>query len=265
MPLTVADNYDAELRRHNERLRAATGIRAAERVLDIGCGAGQTTRDAARAAVAGSVLGVDVSKQLLERARERTAADGLRNVTYELGDAQVYPFASGQFDVVISRFGTMFFGDPVAAFRNIARALRSEARLVMLVWQSHDVNEWATAIDEALSPGTGSPVPPTGADPFSLADPDVVESILRPAGFSELSFVDVHEPVFYGPDAETAYEVVCSMSSTRQVLASFDVTAAEHARTRLRRLLVAHETSQGVEFDSRAWSVAAKLGGLATG
>jgi SAM-dependent methyltransferase len=258
MPLTVADNYDAELRRHNERLQAATGIRSVERVLDVGCGAGQTTRDAARAAVAGSVLGVDVSERLLERARERTAAEGLHNVTYELGDAQIHPFAPEQFDVVISRFGTMFFGDPVAAFSNIARGLRSEARLVMLVWQSLDRNEWAAAIDEALSPGTGIPAPPTGANPFSLAEPDVVESILRPAGFNELSFVDVHEPVFYGPDAATAYAIVCTMSSTRQVLASIDATAAELASTRLRRLLVAHETSQGVEFDSRAWIVTAK-------
>jgi SAM-dependent methyltransferase len=264
MPPTVADNYDAELRRHNARLQVATGIGSADRVLDVGCGAGQTTRDAARAAVAGSVLGVDVSAQLLERARERTAADGLHNVTYELGDAQIHPFASEQFDVVISRFGTMFFGDPVAAFRNVARASRPAARLVMLVWQSHDRNEWATAIAEALRPGTGIPAPPTGANPFSLAEPDAVESILRPAGFNELSFVDVHEPVFYGADAETAYDVVCSMSSTRQVLASIDATAAELALTRLRRLLVAHETSQGVEFDSRAWIVTAKRGRLTT-
>ncbi len=260
MPLTVADSYDAELRRHNERLQAATGIRSADRVLDVGCGAGQTTRDAARAAVAGSVLGVDVSERLLERARERTAAEGLHNVTYELGDAQIHPFAPEQFDVLISRFGTMFFGHPVAAFRNIARASRPEARLVMLVWQGHDRNEWATAIDEALSPGAGMPAPPNGANPFSLAEPAVAESILGSAGFDEVRFDGVHVPVFYGPDAESAYEVVCSMSRTRQMLASFDATTAELALARLRGLLAAHETSQGVEFDSRAWIVTAKRG-----
>ena len=89
-------------------------------------------------------------------------------------------------------------------------------------------------------------------------------SILRPAGFNDLRFIDVQEPVFYGPDAQTAYDVVCSMSSTRQVLASFDTTAAELALTRLCRLLVAHETSQGVEFDSRAWIVTARRGRLTT-
>ena len=118
---SVADFYDAELRRHNERFRAATGIRTADRVLDVGCGAGQSTRDAARAAKLGSVLGVDVSEQLLERARQRTADEGLHNVTYELGDVQVHRFGQRQFDVIISRFGTMFFDDPVAAFTNIAR------------------------------------------------------------------------------------------------------------------------------------------------
>jgi SAM-dependent methyltransferase len=264
MPPTVADHYDAELRRHNERLRAATGIRSADRVLDVGCGAGQTTRDAARAAAAGSALGVDVSERLLERARERTAAEGLPNVTYELGDAQVHRFAPEQFDVVISRFGTMFFGDPVAAFSNIARATRPEARLVMLVWQGHDRNEWATAIDEALSPGAGMPAPPEGANPFSLAEPAVLESILGTAGFDAVDIAGVREPVFYGPDAGSAYEIVCSMSRTRQLLASVDGAAAALALARLRRLLAAHETGQGVAFDSRAWIVTAKRGRLPT-
>ena len=258
MPLTVADNYDAELRRLNDRFCAATGIRRTDCVLDIGCGAGQTSRDAARAAVAGKVLGVDVSEQLLERARERTAAEGLRNITYELGDAQVHPLVPRQFDVVISRFGTMFFADPVTAFSNIARAARPEARLVMLVWQSHDRNEWAVAIEAALSPRKPTPGPAHGANPFSLAQPAEVESILGAAGFSDVGFEDVHEPVFYGPDAESAYEIVCSMSMARDVLLRLDASEALSARSRLRRLLAGHETTQGVVFDSRAWLVTAK-------
>jgi len=253
MPLTVADNYDAELRRLNDRFCATTGIRRTECVLDIGCGAGQSSR----AAVAGKVLGVDISEQLLDRARERTAAEGLHNVAYELGDAQVHPFVPKQFDVVISRFGTMFFADPVAAFSNIARAARPGARLVMLVWQSQHRNEWATAIDAALSPGKPTPGPAHGANPFSLAQPAEVEST-GAAGFSDVGFEDVHEPVFYGPDAESAYEIVCSMSMTRDVLSRLGTSEARSARARRRRLLADHETSQGVAFDSRAWLVTAK-------
>ena len=258
MPLTVADNYDTELRRLNDRFRAATGIHRTDCVLDIGCGAGQTSRDAARAALAGKVLGVDISEQLLERARERTAAEGLHNVTYELGDAQVHPFVPKQFDVIISRFGTMFFADPVAAFSNIARAARSEARLVILVWQSHDRNEWAIAVDAALTQGKPTPGPAHGANPFSLAQPGELESILGAAGFSSVGFEDVYEPVFYGPDAASAYEIVCSMSMTRDVLSRLDTSEARSARARLRRLLASHETSQGVAFDSRAWLVTAQ-------
>ena len=87
---------------------------------------------------------------MLERARLRTAEEGLHNVTFEHGDAQVHPFPPARFDVVISRFGTMFFADPIAAFTNIARAARTGARLVMMVWQSEERNEWATAVRHRL-------------------------------------------------------------------------------------------------------------------
>ena len=108
-----------------------------------------------------------------------------------------------QFDVVTSRFGTMFFADPVAAFSDIARAAHPETRLVMLVWQSHDRNDWAVEIDAALSPGQPTPGSAHGANHFSLAQPPEVESILGVAGFSDIGFEDVHEPVFYGPDARS--------------------------------------------------------------
>ncbi len=144
------DFYDVELRAHHEHLRAAYGISPGDEVVDIGCGTGLTTREAARAAAPGRVVGVDVSERMLERARQLTVAERLDNVRYELGDAQVHRFDRAGFDAAISRFGTMFFSDPAAAFANIAAALRPEARLVLLVWQRHEHNEWARAIDAAL-------------------------------------------------------------------------------------------------------------------
>ena len=133
---------------------------------------GHTTREAARAAVDGSALGVDLSAPMLERARRLSDDAGLRNVTYLQADAQTHPFPPAQFDLRISRFGTMFFADPVAAFANIGRALRPGARLVLLVWQDHDRNEWAAAIRDALNAGTAAPTPITNdPGPFSLADP----------------------------------------------------------------------------------------------
>src|SRR5690349_20350403 len=111
--------YEAELRRHNEVLRQAMGLQPADHVLDIGCGTGQTSREAARVTRTGSALGVDVSAPAVERAAELATAEGLRNVSFIRADAQAHQFPQQHFDVAISRFGTMFFGDPVAAFDNI--------------------------------------------------------------------------------------------------------------------------------------------------
>src|SRR6266511_4054002 len=141
---------DAELRLYNEVLRRACGVRHHDQVLDVGCGTGQTTRKAAHMATAGSALGVDLSTRMIDRAREFAQMEGLRNVTFERADAQVHRFPPKHFDLTISRFGTMFFNDPVAAFANIGRALRPAGRLVMLVWQGHERNEWAVAIHGSL-------------------------------------------------------------------------------------------------------------------
>ena len=173
--------YDAELRRHNEVLRRAVGVQLHDHVLDIGCGTGQTTRQAARTAQAGSALGVDVSAPAIKRARELARAEGLRNVTFEHADAQVHRFPQERFDLAISRFGTMFFDDPVAAFANIGRALRPAGRLVMMVWQAHERNEWDVAIRQSLGAAEGPvAVASEGPDPFSLADPPTVTG--DPAG-----------------------------------------------------------------------------------
>jgi SAM-dependent methyltransferase len=258
-PLTLAHYYDAELRRHNERFRTATRIQSADRVLDVGCGAGLTTREAARAAVSGRVLGVDISESMLERARQLTAAEGLDNVSYELGDIQDHPLAAEQFDVVISRFGTMFFDDPHSAFSNIARAMRPRARLVMLVWQSHDRNDWSIAIQTALATGhrtTG--MPSSGPGPFSLGEPASVQALLESVGFSDVGFEEVYEPVFYGPNVEAAFEVVRSMRMVDDLVAGLDPSATERALSRLRALLADHAGEHGVEFDSRAWLVTAQ-------
>jgi SAM-dependent methyltransferase len=144
-------------------------------VLDVGCGAGQTTREAAR--VAGHALGIDASPEMIERARERAAG----NVEFVHGDAQTHPFERASFT------------DPAVAFRNIARALRPGGRLVALVWQSYARNEWATAL--GVSP-----------EPFSLGDPEATRALLERSGFRGVGFEDVHAPVFYGADVDAAFE-----------------------------------------------------------
>jgi SAM-dependent methyltransferase len=253
--------FDAEAGLLNQRFRAAAGVGPGDRVLDIGCGTGQSTRDAARAAVAGSALGVDLSERMLEHARRLSAADGLRNVTFLQADAQVHRFAAEDFDLCVSRFGAMFFADPAAAFANIGRALRPGARLVLSAWQDRDRNEWSYAIRESLTAGMAVPVPAlAGPHPFTLADPAATRAILASAGFTDISFADVREPVYYGPDSAVAYDVVLGLRSTRDLLASLDAAAAGHPLRRLRATLTAHDTGNGVFFGARSWIITARRG-----
>jgi SAM-dependent methyltransferase len=249
--------FDAEARPHNERLRAAAGITPRDHVLDVGCGTGQTTRDAARAAAEGSALGIDLSAQMLEHARRISREEGLPNVSFEQADAQVHPFPVAGFDVAISRFGSMFFADPVAAFGNIGHALRPGGRLVLMVWQARERNEWTTAIRQAVAGEMAVPPPPAGG-PFSLADQAAAGGILGAAGFTEISFTDVHEPVYYGSDATVALDVVSGLRSTKDLLASMDAVQSGKALDRLRAVLAAHQTGEGVFFDARAWIIAAR-------
>jgi SAM-dependent methyltransferase len=248
-------SYDAELQRHNEVLRQACAVQFRDHVLDIGCGTGQTTRDAARAAPSGNALGVDVSAAAISRAVALARAEGIRNVTFECADAQVHGFPREQFDLAISRFGTMFFDDPAAAFANIGRSLRPAGRLVMMVWQAHERNEWDVAIRQSL----GVTAVPAGLpDAFSLADQPTVTAVLQDAGFADVSFFDVREPVYYGRDVAAAMEWVHGFTYTREALKQLAPAAAERASGRLRKALAARLGDDGVWFDSRAWIITAR-------
>ncbi len=204
---------------------------------------------------AGSALGVDISVPAIERARELAEAQGVGNVTFEVADAQVHRFGRERFDLVISRFGTMFFADPVAAFTNIGRALRPGGRLVMMVWQAGDRNDWYMAIRRSLS---GAAAASAGLDPFSLADPPVVTGILSAAGFADVSFADAREPMYFGPDVATALDWIRGFACTREVLGRLDPDAAARALGRLRVMLAEHNGDRGVRFGSRAWIVTAR-------
>jgi SAM-dependent methyltransferase len=253
----LADFYDAELKRHNEHLRTAASVGVRDRVLDIGCGAGQSTREAARNAVEGDAIGVDTSSEMLEIARRRSSQEGLRNVTFEQGDAQHHAFPASSFDLCISRFGVMFFADPAAAFANVARAMRPGARLVWMVWQTQDRNEWSGAIRQALSPAGA--LSAGSLTTFSLGDPTIVTDLLSKAGFVSLDFVDVREPVFYGPDVDTAFDALIGLNLVKDALARTD-EPSHKVLQRLRDVLEAHMTPEGVLFDSRAWIITARRG-----
>ncbi len=252
-------DYDSELRRHHHALLRALDVRRRDRVLDIGCGAGQTTRDAARMANDGRVLGIDTAEHALRHARRLTLVAGLGNVHYVCGDAARHPFPPASVDVAISRFGTMFFTDPVPAFTSIRGALRPGARLVMMVWQPAQWNPWAIAIHRALvGDEAASPALPSGPSAFSLGDVHTAEGILRAAAFTDVAFEEVREPVYYGPDVERALELVSRFSTVTGALESQPASDRERTVGRLRDLMAAHLTRDGVWFDSRAWIVTAR-------
>jgi SAM-dependent methyltransferase len=251
--------FDATIRPYHADLMAAVGIAPGERVLDVGCGNGMTSRDAARAAgPGGEVLAVDLSGPMLARAAQQAKDDGLGNIRFEQADAQVYPFDAGAFDAAMSRFGVMFFADPVAAFTNIGSALRSGGRLAMLVWGPVAENEWITALREALAVGRDLPAPPPGApSPFAMADTDFTRRILTDAGLSDIDIARSGHRFLVGSDAGDAYGFMAGLNPVQQMLADLDEARKAEALDNLRATIDDHETADGVVFGSSAWVVTA--------
>jgi SAM-dependent methyltransferase len=251
-----ADDFDRSVRAHHERLLTTAAVRPGDRVLDVGCGTGQVTIDVARVATAGSALGVDLSAAMLDVARHRAEADGLRNVAFDQVDAQVHPFGAAAFDLAVSRTGAMFFGDPVAAFTNIARALRPGGRLVLVTWQSPARNEWFREITTALAAGRQPPAPPAGAPgPFSLSDPERIRDVLGASGYRDVACEGTSADMWFGDDGEGAYGFVLGLLGW--MLEGLPDADRARARTALRASTDAHATPAGVLYDSAVWTVEA--------
>jgi SAM-dependent methyltransferase len=248
--------FDRAMRGYQERFLAAAAIEPDSLVLDFGCGCGQTSRDAARIAVRGSVLGVDLSTAMLEVAAEIAAGHGLTNVTFTRADVQVHPFPEASFDVALSRMGAMFFGDPPAAFANVGRALRPGGRLTLLVWQPFERNEWMREIVTTLAAGRDLPAPPPDAPgPFSLGDPDRVRRVLAAGGFADVELEGLEAPMSFGVAVDAAYELVTGLAGW--MLDGLDDAGRARALTDLRASLTAHQGGDGVAYDSAAWLVTA--------
>lgn len=251
-----ADNYDAAVAGYHQPLLELADIRRNDTVLDIGCGTGQTTRDAARLASAGSAVGIDLSSAMLDMARARAEQAGLPNVIFLQADAQVHRFEPATFDVAISRTGTMFFGDPAAAYANIAAALRPGGRIAFAVWQEKSENEWFTAFTGALSAGRDLPAPPPEAPhPFSMSDPDRVSRLLTDAGFSEVALSEVRSQMTFGATARAAHDFI--LGQLGWLIADLDETRRHRALRALMQTIQDHESSEGVQFGSAIWLISA--------
>jgi SAM-dependent methyltransferase len=252
-----AQRYDDGVAAYHAQLLTAAAIDTDAKVLDIGCGTGQATRDAARIATAGSVLGVDLSARMIDLARRLAEHQQLANATFEQADAQTHPFANRVFDIAISRHGAMFFGDAQAAFTNIAGALRPGGRLVLLTWQPFEHNEFMTAFSTALAVGRDiAPPSPDSPGPVSLSDPDRVRHLLTSAGFVDVRLRGLCEQMYFGPDPDDACRFVVGQFDS--MVRDLDTDTRHRALDNLRADMTAHHTNRGVLYDSAAWLIEAR-------
>jgi ubiquinone/menaquinone biosynthesis C-methylase UbiE len=251
-----ADRYNAMNGGFNAALFAAAAIGERDRVLDIGCGVGQTTRLAARHAARGHAYGIDLSTPMLERARRTAADEGITNVTFEQGDAQVHPFPKGAFDVAISRGGVMFFTDLVAAFANIGRALRPGGRLAFFGPQRASPDGDYARATASLSSLLRAPSP-ASRGMMSLADPARIYEVLADAGFLDVIVNSTKAPMIFGQDAADAADFILSIGPVRFNLDGIDPTAVDRIRDELRAGLLPYQTADGVRIPGAVWMVTA--------
>ncbi|MCW2879882.1 MAG: methyltransferase type 11 [Sphaerisporangium sp.] len=257
------DRYDAVNSGFNDYLLEAARIGERDRVLDIGCGNGQVTRLAARRASQGHATGIDLSAPMLGRARAVTAREGVSNVTFDQGDAQVHAFPAGAFDVAVSRFAIMFFTDPVVAFANIGRALRPGGRVAFLSLQSMDRNDLGPVFAAmgrhlpALGLADGGSREPDAPGPESMADPARVHKLLGDAGFEEVTTAPVEAPQVWGRDAADAAGFLGAWGPVRHMLGQVDAASAGRAREALTDALRPFEEPDAVRLRGAAWLITA--------
>ncbi|MFD0318237.1 class I SAM-dependent methyltransferase [Streptomyces flavalbus] len=246
-----ADRYDTMLAELNDVLFDAAGVTVADRVLDVGCGSGATTRIAARRAARSHVVGVDLSAPLLRLARRRTAAERLTNVTYVEADAQTHPFPANGYDVIVSRGGVMFFADHAAAFANLARALRPGGRLVFVCPRpagpdSQEVRAFAPFGRLLGAPDADAEAAHTAM--MSLSDPAALQQALN--GYEDVTVDPVDVWTVWGRDAADAVDFALSRDARGR-------TFSPALRAELADALSPYETPHGVRLRTGVWLVRA--------
>jgi len=257
--VTEAERFDTMLAPFGRRLLEAADLQPGERALDVGCGNGAVSLDAARAVERdGAVTGLDLSGPMLELARKRAPQHA--QVAFVQGDAQTASFDE-PFDAVLSRFGIMFFDDPVAAFANLARATRRGGRLCFVCWQEMLANEWIAVPAMAMVAHVGIPdLPAPGAPgPFALADPERTRGLLESAGWSGVVIEPFNAGMRLGSDPEDVLDFMLSDEMGRRLTAGKDPEAVRAGSEAALNALRPYATAEGVVLGGAAWIVSARL------
>ena len=234
------------------------------RVLDIGCGFGDTAQQLARmVGPDGSVLGVDAGPRFIQASREEASEAGVANVRFEVADIEMHEFED-EFDYAFSRFGTMFFANPVAALRNVRRALRPGSKFVSVVWRRKLDNDWMhrgeLTVKDYLEKNEESDEPTCGPGPFSMANADTVTDQLLAAGFENVALERVDIPIKIGDDLQGAIEFVCGLGPAGEVIRLAGDAADEIRPTieaALAESLAEFEGPDGVIAGASTWTITA--------
>lgn len=246
-----ADRRDRVLQPISDALLKASRLQGDDTVLDLGCGCGATTIAAASIVdPTGTALGMDISEVMLSVARRRVEESGLATVSFVAADAQTRPFEPAAYDIAISRFGTMSFDDPVAAFANIARALRPAGRLCLVTWQPLAANDWLTIPGAAMLEYGTLPKTADGPGMFEQSDSVIVSGVLRSSGSSEIDVTTQAVPLHLGADPEEATDYLADTGMGRAVLATVPTHQQSAALDAVRNALREHQTSDGVTLNA---------------
>jgi SAM-dependent methyltransferase len=253
------DRYDEMLQPFNQHLLPVAKVERTDTMLDIGCGCGATTFAAAQLAPDGLVVGIDLSRPMIEVATDRARRTVVGNVRFSHGDVEVHPFKASAFDRAISRFGVMFFGDPVAAFSNNAGSLRPSGTLTFVCWQEALRNEWIVVPGAAVAAHVPLPDLPDGdaPGPFSLADPARIRGVLGRSGFDHVDIAAVEVPLRLGATVEDTVAFLATTGMGRVVLTDVEAPTRTRALAALSQALRPYVSGDGVRLGSRAWLVTA--------
>jgi SAM-dependent methyltransferase len=255
-------NMDVMLAPFADAVYEAADIQAGERVVDIGCGCGVTTlRLAELVGETGTAVGVDISRPMIERARDCAAELGLTNAEFAVADAQSADLPAPPFDVIASRFGVMLFEDPTAAFANIRRAAKADARMVFVCWRTPAENIWASGVAGVLRDllPPSPPPDPLAPGPFAFADRGRISTILGDSGWSDVRVepLDREMVQFAAATLDDAVARSLRIGPAARALAGVSDDLRAKAAVAVRGYLAPQVTPNGVISNGGVWLVAA--------